>query len=202
MMELVQGEGGVHPLNPDFVHQVADYAKAHDILLIIDEVQTGNGRTGALYAYMRYGIQPDIVTTAKAIGGGLPFAVTMFADYCQHALTDHTHGSTFGGNPICAAGAISIIDRLDDDLMADVRKKGEYIKKELESCQNVEWVSGLGLMLGVKLKKDLMEVVNGCVDAGVLVLTANGLLRLLPPLNIPMDVLQKGIEKIKAVIDG
>lgn len=202
MMELVQGEGGVHPLDPDFVHQVADYAKAHDILLIIDEVQTGNGRTGALYAYMRYGIQPDIVTTAKAIGGGLPFAVTMFADSCQHALTDHTHGSTFGGNPICAAGAISIIDRLDDDLMADVLKKGEYVKQELESCQNVEWVSGLGLMIGVKLKKDLMEVVNGCVDAGVLVLTANGLLRLLPPLNIPMDVLQKGIEKIKAVING
>ena len=202
MMELVQGEGGVHALDKEFVKKTAAYAKEHDILLIIDEVQTGNGRTGALYCYMNYGIEPDIVTTAKAIGGGLPLAATLFADSCQHTLTSHSHGSTFGGNPICAAGAISIIDRLDDDLMEEVKKKGQYIKEELESCKNVEAVSGMGLMIGVTLKKDLSKVVDGCIDAGVLVLTANGLLRLLPPLNIPWDVLQKGIEKVKNVIDG
>jgi acetylornithine/N-succinyldiaminopimelate aminotransferase len=201
MMEVVQGEGGVKPLDADFVHQVCDYAKAHDLLVIIDEVQSGNGRTGALYGYMNYGIQPDIVSTAKAIGGGLPMGATMFADSCQHTLTDHTHGSTFGGNPICAAGAISIIDRLDDELLAGVREKGAYIKKELEACENVEFVSGMGLMIGVKLKKDLATVVAGCVANGVLVLTANGLLRLLPPLNIPMDVLKKGIATIKEVIE-
>ena len=202
MMELVQGEGGVHPLDPDFVRDVVAYAKEHDILVIIDEVQTGNGRTGALYAYMNYGIQPDIVTTAKAIGGGLPFAAVMFADSCQHTLTSHSHGSTFGGNPICAAGAISIVKRLDDALMADVKAKGDYIKSELEGCDNVEFVSGMGLMIGVKLKKDLSAVVNACVENGVLVLTANGLLRLLPPLNIPWDVLKKGIAIVKDVIEG
>lgn len=202
MMELVQGEGGVHPLDPAFVHAVVDYAHEKDILVIIDEVQTGNGRTGALYAYMNYGIHPDIVTTAKAIGGGLPFAATMFADSCQYTLTDHTHGSTFGGNPICAAGAISIIERLDDTLMAEVREKGAYIKAELEGCQNVEFVSGMGLMIGVKLKKDLGTVVKECVDKGVLVLTANGLLRLLPPLNIPWDVLKKAVAIVKDVIDA
>lgn len=202
MMELVQGEGGVHPLDPAFVRAVVDYAHEKDILVIIDEVQTGNGRTGALYAYMNYGIHPDIVTTAKAIGGGLPFAATMFADSCQYTLTDHTHGSTFGGNPICAAGAISIIERLDDTLMAEVREKGAYIKAELEGCQNVEFVSGMGLMIGVKLKKDLGTVVKECVDKGVLVLTANGLLRLLPPLNIPWDVLKKAVAIVKDVIDA
>lgn len=202
MMELVQGEGGVHPLDPAFVHAVVDYAHEKDILVIIDEVQTGNGRTGALYAYMNYGIHPDIVTTAKAIGGGLPFAATMFADSCQYTLTDHTHGSTFGGNPICAAGAIAIIERLDDALMAEVREKGAYIKAELEGCQNVEFVSGMGLMIGVKLKKDLGTVVKECVDKGVLVLTANGLLRLLPPLNIPWDVLKKAVAIVKDVIDA
>ncbi len=202
MMELVQGEGGVHPLDPAFVRAVVDYAHEKDILVIIDEVQTGNGRTGALYAYMNYSIHPDIVTTAKAIGGGLPFAATMFADSCQYTLTDHTHGSTFGGNPICAAGAISIIERLDDALMAEVREKGAYIKAELEGCQNVEFVSGMGLMIGVKLKKDLGTVVKECVDKGVLVLTANGLLRLLPPLNIPWDVLKKAVAIVKDVIDA
>ena len=202
MMEVVQGEGGVKPLDPMFVHQVSEYAKAHDILVIIDEVQSGNGRTGALYAYMNYGIHPDIVSTAKAIGGGLPMGATLFADTTQYALTDHTHGSTFGGNPICAAGAITIIDRLDDAFLTEVKEKGLYIKKELESCKNVEYVSGMGLMIGVKLKKDLMDVVNECIDKGVLVLTANGLLRLLPPLNIPMDVLKKGIAIIKEVIEA
>lgn len=201
MMELVQGEGGVHPLDPAFVSAAAAYAREKDILLIIDEVQTGNGRTGALYAYMNYGIEPDIVTTAKALGGGLPIGATMFASSCEHALTDHTHGSTFGGNPICAAGAISIISRIDDGLMAEVKAKGDYIKGELESCSGVEFVSGMGLMIGAKLKKDLASVVAQCVAGGVLVLTANGLLRLLPPLNIPWDELKKAISIVKDVIE-
>lgn len=202
MMEMVQGEGGVHPLDKEYVQKVAEYAHAHDILIIVDEVQTGNGRTGYLYSYMGYGIQPDIVSTAKAIGGGLPLGATMFADSTQHTLTNHTHGSTFGGNPICTAGGISIIDRLDDALMEEVRKKGKYIKEELEQCEHVDHVSGMGLMIGVTLKnKALMDVVEGCVDNGVLVLTANGLLRLLPPLNIPWDELKEAIGIVKKVID-
>lgn len=202
MMEMVQGEGGVHPLDKEYVQKVEAYAHAHDILIIVDEVQTGNGRTGYLYSYMGYGIHPDIVSTAKAIGGGLPLGATMFADSTQHTLTNHTHGSTFGGNPICTAGGISIIDRLDDDLMAEVREKGKYIKEELEQCEHVDHVSGMGLMIGVALKnKALMDVVEGCVDHGVLVLTANGLLRLLPPLNIPWDELKEAIGLVKKVID-
>ena len=202
LIEPIQGEGGVHPLDKEYVQQVAEYAHAHDILIIVDEVQTGNGRTGYLYSYMGYGIQPDIVSTAKAIGGGLPLGATMFADSTQHTLTDHTHGSTFGGNPICTAGGISIIDRLDDALMEEVREKGKYIKEELEQCEHVDHVSGMGLMIGVTLKnKALMDVVEGCVDHGVLVLTANGLLRLLPPLNIPWDELKEAISIVKEVID-
>ena len=178
------------------------YAKAHDILIVVDEVQTGNGRTGYLYAYMGYGIEPDIVSTAKAIGGGLPLGVTLFASSTEHTLTDHTHGSTFGGNPICTAGAISIIDRLTPELMEEVQKKGQYIKEELEPCQHVDHVSGMGLMIGVALKdKDLSDVVEGCVAKGVLVLTANGLLRLLPPLNISWDDLKEAIAIVKKVID-
>lgn len=202
MMEMVQGEGGVHPLDKEYVQQVAEYAHAHDILIIVDEVQTGNGRTGYLYSYMGYGIQPDIVSTAKAIGGGLPLGATMFAASTQHTLTNHTHGSTFGGNPICTAGGISIIDRLTPELMEEVREKGKYIKEELEQCEHVDHVSGMGLMIGVALKnKALMDVVEGCVDHGVLVLTANGLLRLLPPLNIPWDELKEAIGIVKKVID-
>lgn len=202
MMEMVQGEGGVHPLDKDFVKQVAAYAKAHDILIVVDEVQTGNGRTGYLYAYMGYGIEPDIVSTAKAIGGGLPLGVTMFAASTEKTLTDHTHGSTFGGNPICTAGAISIIDRLTPELMKEVQEKGKYIKEELEQCQHVDHVSGLGLMIGIALKnKELSAVVEGCVAKGVLVLTANGLLRLLPPLNIPWDALKEAIAIVKQVIE-
>ena len=202
MMEMVQGEGGVHPLDKEYVQKVEAYAHAHDILIIVDEVQTGNGRTGYLYSYMGYGIHPDIVSTAKAIGGGLPLGATMFADSTQHTLTNHTHGSTFGGNPICTAGGISIIDRLDDALMEEVREKGKYIKEELEQCEHVDHVSGMGLMIGVTLKnKALMDVVEGCVDHGVLVLTANGLLRLLPPLNIPWDELKEAISIVKKVID-
>jgi acetylornithine/N-succinyldiaminopimelate aminotransferase len=202
MMELVQGEGGVKALDQSFVDQVVAYAHEHDLLVIIDEVQSGNGRTGALYAYMNYGFLPDIVSTAKALGGGLPIGATMFADSCQHALSDHTHGSTFGGNPIACAGAISIIDRIDDQLLDGVKKKSAYIKQELESCKNVEFVSGMGLMIGVKIiNKELKDVVSQCIEQGVLVLTANGLMRLLPPLNIPMDVLEKGIAKLKDIID-
>ncbi|ERT59686.1 transaminase, acetylornithine/succinylornithine family [Megasphaera vaginalis (ex Srinivasan et al. 2021)] len=202
MMELVQGEGGVRALDRDFVQATAAYAKAHDILLIIDEVQTGNGRTGALYAYMNYGIQPDIVSTAKALGGGLPLGATLFAASCAATLDSHSHGSTFGGNPICAAGACNIIDRIDDALLQDVKAKGAYIKEELARCKHVQFVSGMGMMIGVKTDKELTQLVSNCIDEGLLVLTANDLLRLLPPLNIPMDVLKRAVEKLKKIIDA
>ncbi len=202
MMELVQGEGGVRALDRDFVQATAAYAKVHDMLLIIDEVQTGNGRTGALYAYMNYGIQPDIVSTAKALGGGLPLGATLFAASCAATLDSHSHGSTFGGNPICAAGACNIIDRIDDALLQDVKAKGAYIKEELARCKHVQFVSGMGMMIGVKTDKELTQLVSNCIDEGLLVLTANDLLRLLPPLNIPMDVLKRAVEKLKKIIDA
>ena len=150
MFELVQGEGGIHVLSRDFVKAIETLAKENDLLMIADEVQTGNGRTGTLYAYMQYGIQPDIVTTAKGIGGGLPIGVTMLGEKMQEVFTPGTHGSTFGGNPICCAGAYNILSRIDDTLLTEVREKSAYIRRELESAKGVISVSGLGLMLGIE----------------------------------------------------
>ena len=200
MMELVQGEGGVKALDPDFVRNVAAYAKTHDMLIVLDEIQSGNGRTGELYAYMNYGIRPDIVSTAKGIGGGLPLGVTMFASTCEHTLDSHSHGSTFGGNPICTAGACNIIDRIDDKLLAQVKEKGEYIRTELMKCGTVEYVTGLGMMIGVKTTADLGEVIQKCLDKGLLVLTAHDLIRIWPPLNIPAEIMKRGVSILKDVL--
>lgn len=200
MLELVQGEGGVNPLDKEYVSAIAKLCSERDILLIIDEVQTGNGRTGTLYAYMQYGISPDIVTTAKGLAGGLPMGCAMLGEKVQDTLTAGTHGSTFGGNPICAAGALSILSRIDDRLLSDVRKKGEYIKNELEGAPGVKSVSGLGLMLGIETEKDAKETALQCLEQGVIVLTAKNKVRLLPPLNIKQDELKKAIQILKGVI--
>ena len=198
MIECVQGEGGVVPLDAEFVHAVADFAKLHDIVLIVDEVQTGNGRTGELYSYMHYGITPDVITTAKGLGGGLPIGAAILGEKVEGVLGYGDHGSTFGGNPIASAGAVSILDRIDDAFLADVRAKSEYIFGELTGADSVESVTGMGLMIGIKTKKPAGEVVAKCIEDGVLCLTAKDKVRLLPALNIPMDVLKKAIAVIKS----
>ncbi len=199
MFEAIQGEGGIQPLNPEFVWNMARIAKEHDIVLIADEVQCGNGRSGKLYAYMNYAVQPDVVTTAKGIGGGLPIGVTMLGEKVQDVFKPGLNGSTFGGNPVCCAGAISILDRIDDALMSQVAEKSKYIFQELSGAKGVESVSGMGLMIGVKPVKPTPEVVAKCREKGVLVLTAKDKLRLLPPLNIPFEQLKQAVAVLKSV---
>jgi len=197
MMECIQGEGGVLPLEEDFVKGAKEFAEKEDILIIIDEVQTGNGRTGKFYAYMNYGISPDIVSTAKGIGGGLPLGATMLSEKVQNVFGFGDHGSTFGGNPVCCAGAVSIVKRIDDALLADVSKKSEYIFKAFENAEGVESVSGKGLMIGIKTKKAAGDIVKKCMENGVLCLTAKDKVRLLPALNIPMELVEKAVNVIK-----
>lgn len=199
MIEMIQGEGGVNVLTDAYVQELAARCAKHDILLIVDEVQTGNGRTGDLYAYMHAGIVPDIVTTAKGLGGGLPIGATMFNEKTADVLTYGTHGSTFGGNPVCAAGAYSILSRLDDALLSEVKAKGEWIQSSLCGADGIVGVSGRGLMLGIETVKPAAEVAATCMANGVLVLTAKQKVRLLPPLNIPWDALKKAIAIIKEV---
>ena len=197
MFELVQGEGGVMPLTQEFVQCIAELCAEHDILMVCDEVQTGNGRTGTLYAWMQYGITPDIMSTAKGLGGGLPIGACLFGEKTENTLTAGTHGSTFGGNPAVCAGALNILSRIDDALLADVKAKSEYIVSELTGAPGVESVAGLGLMLGIKTTKPLNDVVTACRENGVLVLTAHGKMRLLPALNIPMELVKKAVAVIK-----
>ena len=198
MFELVQGEGGVHALSPEFVKGLVKIAEENDILLVTDEVQTGNGRTGELYAFMNYGFTPDIASTAKGLGGGLPLGACLLGEKVKDTLTPGSHGSTFGGNPIAAAGALNIVSRIDDALLREVREKSAYIFSELTGASGVKSVSGLGLMIGIETEKDASEVLAKCRENGVLVIKAKHKVRLLPALNIPMDVLQKAVAVIKA----
>ena len=199
MMECVQGEGGVLPLNREFVCAAEKLCKEKDIPLIIDEVQTGNGRTGAMYAYMHFGIEPDIVSTAKGLGGGLPIGATLMSEKVQSVLGPGDHGSTYGGNPVCCAGALTIVERLDTDLLAQVQRKSDYVFSALSGAPGIESVTGMGLMIGIQTVKPAKEVVTACIEKGVLCLTAKTKIRLLPALNIPMEQLQHAIETIKAV---
>ena len=199
MFECVQGEGGVLPLNREFVCAAEKLCKEKDIPLIIDEVQTGNGRTGAMYAYMHFGIEPDIVSTAKGLGGGLPIGATLMSEKVQSVLGPGDHGSTYGGNPVCCAGALSIVERLDEDLMAEVQRKSEYVFSTLSGALGIESVTGMGLMIGIQTVKPAKEVVTACIEKGVLCLTAKTKIRLLPALNIPMEQLQQAIETLKTV---
>lgn len=199
MFECVQGEGGVIALEETFVKAIADLAKEKDFLIIVDEVQTGNGRTGKFYGYMNYGITPDIVTTAKGLGGGLPIGAALLGSKVENVLGFGDHGSTYGGNPVCAAGAFSILSRIDNALLADVTKKSEYIFKELEGASGIESVSGMGLMIGIKTVKPAADIVKSAIEKGVLCLTAKDKVRLLPALNIPFEDLQKAIKIIKEV---
>lgn len=199
MIEPVQGEGGVRPLDKDYVAYLAELAKQNDILIIADEVQTGNGRTGTLYAYMQYGFTPDILSTAKGLGGGLPLGATLLGDKVKDTLTPSSHGSTFGGNPVCCAGALHVLSRLDEAFLQSVRDKAAYAWQTLSACPGIYDLSGLGLMIGFRTKKDINAVITACRDQGVLVIKAKDKVRLLPPLNIEQDVLCRALDVIVAV---
>ena len=198
LLEMVQGEGGVIPLSREFVEGVAKLCAEQDIPLMVDEVQTGNGRTGKLYAYMHFGIHPDIVSTAKGLGGGLPIGATMVSKKLEAVLQPGDQGSTYGGNPVCCAGALSVISRLTEEFLAQVQEKSDYLFSQLQGAEGVESVSGMGLMIGIKTAKPAKEVVTACMEKGILVLTAKDKVRLLPALNIPMEQLQKAVSIIQA----
>ena len=199
MFECVQGEGGVIALDPDFVKAISDLSKEHNFLVIVDEVQTGNGRTGKIYGYMNYDITPDVVTTAKGLGGGLPIGAAMMNDRVESVLGFGDHGSTYGGNPVCSAGALTVIERLTDDFLAEVTAKSKYVFDTLNGADGIEGVSGMGLMIGIKTTKPAAEVVKAAMGKGVLCLTAKDKVRLLPALNISFDDLKIAIDTIKEV---
>ena len=197
MIECVQGEGGVIPLTEDFVKAIDQIAKEEDIPLIVDEVQTGNGRTGAFYSYMHFGLKPDIVSTAKGLAGGLPIGATLLGEKVENIFGPGDNGSTFGGNPVSCAAAVSVVERIDEVLLEEVKEKSKYIFETLQGAKGIESVSGMGLMIGIKTEKPAAEVLKGCMENGVLCLTAKDKVRLLPALNIPMDVLKKAVAVIK-----
>ena len=199
LIECIQGEGGVQVLEPAFVQKAAELCKEKDILLMVDEVQTGNGRTGKLYAYMNYGIVPDVVTTDKGIGGGLPLGAALLSEKVENVLGKGDHGSTFGGNPIACAGACSIISRLTDEFLSEVENKGKLVFAALTGAKGIEAVTGMGLMVGLKTTKSASEVVNECLKRGVMCLTAKEKVRLLPALNIGTELLEEALQVIKAV---
>lgn len=202
LFECVQGEGGVNNLSPTFVSAIAKLAKEKDILIAVDEVQTGNGRTGTYFAYQQYGITPDIVTTAKGLGGGLPIGAVLFGEKLQDTMTPGSHGSTFGGNPVVAAGACSIVERIDDDFLSEVQRKSEKIRTALAKVKGVKSISGMGLMLGIETDKPAGEVAKACLANGLLILTAKTKLRLLPALNISDAELDEGLEILKGVLEA
>lgn len=201
MIETIQGEGGVNVLPDEFLAAVEKVTSERDILLVIDEVQTGNGRTGKLYSYMNFGLTPDIVSTAKGLAGGLPMGATLLGERVQDTLGRGMHGSTFGANPVCAAAAVSNMERLTDGFLSEVSEKGEYIKSVLEKINGVKSVSGKGLMLGAEIEKNAAETAAECVVCGLLILTAKTRLRIVPPLNITYDEINRGLEILKGVIE-
>lgn len=200
ILECVQGEGGVIKLSDEYVKFVEKVAKENDIVLIIDEVQTGNGRTGKLYAYMNYGITPDVVTTAKGLGGGLPIGCAMLSEKVENVLGFGDHGSTYGGNPVCCAGALSVISRIDDKFLEEVTRKSKFIFSQLENAKGISSVSGMGLMVGILPEnKKASDIVKECIEKGVLCLTAKDKVRLLPALNISDNLLEEAISVIKEI---
>ena len=192
LVECVQGEGGVLPLDKEFVLGLQEICKNNDILFMIDEVQTGNGRCGEYFAYMKFGVVPDVITTAKGLGGGLPIGACIMGEKAKSLLSFGDHGSTYGGNPVACAGALAVANKIDG-LLDEVNKKSQIIFDTLKGKSGIESVSGLGLMVGVKTTKPAKDVLKTCMENGVLVLTAKDKVRLLPPLNIPEKVLKKAL---------
>jgi acetylornithine/N-succinyldiaminopimelate aminotransferase len=200
MIECVQGEGGVIPLESDFVKEIEKLSKEKNFLIMVDEVQTGNGRTGKMYGYMHFGISPDVVSTAKGLGGGLPIGAALLGERVENVLGFGDHGSTYGGNPICAAAAVSVVKRLDNEFLSEVAKKSELVFNSFKNTKGVEAVSGMGLMVGIKTVKPAGDVVKAAMEKGVLCLTAKDKVRLLPPLNISIEDLKDAIDIIKSCL--
>ena len=202
MMELIQGEGGVMPLDKEYVKQVRQLCDEKDIILIVDEVQTGVGRTGKLFCFQNYDIMPDVVSVAKGIGGGLPLGCVMFSDKTENVLVAGDHATTFGGNPVATAGAEYILKTMDDDFLNEVEKKGEYMREKILSMPHVVGIDGLGLMMGIRLDDSIIsaDVVKKGIANGVLLLTAKAKVRLLPPLNITYDEIDRGLEGLRKAL--
>lgn len=201
LFECVQGEGGINNLDYAFVKAIEKICNDKDILMVVDEVQTGNGRTGKYFAYQNFDVTPDIVSTAKGMAGGLPMGAVLFGEKVKDTATAGSHGSTFGGNPICAAGACSIVSRIDDTFLDEVNRKSEYIKSYLSKVKGVKSISGMGLMLGIETDKNAKDAANECLEKGLLVLTAKNKIRLLPALNISQAELDEGLKILKEVIE-
>ena len=200
MIECIQGESGVHVLDTSFLKELEIFCKQRDILLICDEVQCGNGRTGKMYAYEHAGIHPDIVTTAKGLGGGLPIGACLLFDKCENVFAYGDHGSTFGGNPVACAGAVSIVERLTDELLLEVQGKGAYFMSHLGRINGVKGVYGKGLMIGLDTEKPAREVVKACLERGLILLTAHDRVRLLPPLTITKAEMEQAITILSEVL--
>ncbi len=202
MFEIVQGEGGVLPLTEEFILAAKKLADENDMLIIIDEVQTGNGRTGKLYAHQHFGIKPDIFTTAKGLAAGLPIGATLFSEKLAEILPAGSHGSTFGGNPISAAAAVNVISRLDDNFLETVQENSNYLWTKLKEIKGVKSVCGMGFMIGIETDAEAKDILKKCLENGLLVLTAKDKVRLLPPLNISREELDKGVKVLKSVIES
>ena len=203
-VELIQGEGGVMPLDPDYVQAVQELCAQRDLLLMIDEVQTGISRTGHFYCYQGYGVKPDVVTSAKGLGGGLPIGACLCTEKLSNVMAAGTHGTTFGGNPVACAGAKEVLSRVAEPaFLEDVRKKGDYFRAQLKTIGNVKEVRGQGLMIGIVTEQNNAKAVaTKCVENGLLILTAKDLLRLLPPLTITYEEIDRGLAILKKVMEA
>ena len=203
MVEMIQGEGGVLPLEKEFVTQLAEFCKEKDILLLIDEVQTGIARTGSFFCYEQFGVSPDVVSCAKGLGGGLPIGAVLCTERLSGVLGAGHHGTTFGGNPVCAAGALAVLERVTQPgFLEEVLKKGEYLRQRLGQMPQIGGVRGMGMMLGASLQKgEAAAVAKACVKNGLLILTAHDVLRLLPPLTISYEEMDKGMEILQMTLE-
>ncbi|MCR4925651.1 MAG: aspartate aminotransferase family protein [Clostridiales bacterium] len=202
IMEPIQGEAGVFPIEKDFAKAVAELCREKDIVLIFDEVQTGVARTGKLYAWENLGVKPDVLTSAKGLGGGLPIGACLAMNPFGEVLTSSTHGTTFGGNPIVCAGGLEVLSRIDENMLEEVNKKAEYIKEKLSDVEEIAEIRGMGLMIGLSLKnKTAKEVAAKCLEKGLMILTAHLAVRMLPPLVISYEEIDIGIAILKSVLD-
>ena len=202
MMEMVQGEGGVLPLEQDYVQAVYQACREKDILFIVDEVQTGIGRTGSFFSYQQFGIVPDLVSCAKGLGGGLPIGAVLFGEKTQDTLVAGDHGSTFGGNPVVCAGAVEILSRMDGTFLAEVAEKGRYLREETEKMPHVQSVAGMGMMLGIALDTESKPIISRLLEKGLMVLSAKEKIRLLPPLTITREELKQGLAILRETLEN
>ena len=202
LVEIVQGEGGIFSLESDYLQTLQQLCQQHDVLLMIDEVQTGIGRTGSLFAYQQFGLQPDIISLAKGLGGGLPIGAFLLGEKCENTLGKSDHGTTYGANPVCCAAANAVLDRFNEAFLAEIKTKGEKLRTELLKLPKVKSVSGLGLMLGIEFEEGIVagDIVAKGIEKGILTLTAKHKLRLLPPLIISESQIEQGIAVLKQIL--